>query len=177
MNSARVKAMSTAHYHRTSLSLFYILLISTCLQLGGCATQPAAIGSGNTISEKTPEGKLRLNILRTAQSMLGKPYHYGGATPRGFDCSGLVFYSYRMAGINVPRTTRAQYKQTKPVAPDKLLPGDVLFFRIDGGISHVGIYQGGSTFIHAPVKGKQVARDSINSRYWKAHFARGGRLL
>ncbi len=169
--------MRTGRYCRTGLSLFYLLFISACLQLGGCASQPENIGFGNTISEKTPEGRLRLAILHTAQSMLGKPYHYGGVTPRGFDCSGLVFYSYRMAGIQVPRTAHAQYKRTKPRSPDKLLPGDVLFFRIDGDISHVGIYQGNATFIHAPVTGKQVTRDSINSGYWKAHFVRGGRLL
>ncbi len=162
----------------TMVYLCYILLLGACLQLSGCATQSAGIGFGNTISDKTPEGKLRLDILRTAQSMLGKPYRYGGASPRGFDCSGLVYYAYGRAGIKVPRTARDQYRQTRTLRPDQLLPGDVLFFRIDSrDISHVGIYLGGNTFIHAPVRGKRVERDSITSLYWKAHFVGGGRLI
>ncbi|MEO5574376.1 MAG: C40 family peptidase [Gammaproteobacteria bacterium] len=164
-------------YRRTSLGLLTVLLASLCLALASCVTQPARSGLTNTISENTPEGNIRLNILRTAQRMLGTPYQYGGATPRGFDCSGLVFYSYKMAGINVPRTSRAQYQQTQAVPPEKLLPGDLLFFSIGGDISHVGIYQGGNIFIHAPVRGKQVSRDSMTSRYWSTHFVRGGRLL
>ncbi|MEO5703213.1 MAG: C40 family peptidase [Gammaproteobacteria bacterium] len=171
--------MKTEQYGCTRLRLFCLLLasVSISLQLSSCATQPASIGFGTIISETTPEGRLRMEILRTAQSMLGKPYHYGGSTPRGFDCSGLVFYSYKKAGITVPRTSRAQYQRTKPLATAKLLPGDVLFFSIGGDISHVGIYQGDNVFIHAPVSGKQVTRDSMTSRYWNSHFVRGGRLL
>lgn len=156
----------------------YILLLGACLQLSACVTQSAGIGFGNTISDKTPEGRLRLDILHTAQSMLGKPYQYGGTTPRGFDCSGLVYYTYSRVGIKVPRTTRDQYRQTRALSPDQLLPGDVLFFRIDKReISHVGIYLGGNMFIHAPVSGKRVTRESITSRYWRAHFVGGGRLI
>ncbi len=158
--------------------LCYILLLGACLQLSACATQSVGIGFGNALSDKTPDGRLRLDILRTAQSMLGKPYQYGGTTPRGFDCSGLVYYTYSKAGIRVPRTTRDQYRQTRALPSEQLLPGDVLFFRIDDrNVSHVGIYLGGNMFIHAPVSGKRVTRESITSRYWRTHFVGGGRLI
>ena len=65
--------------------------------------------------EGNPESSFREQIVQTAMAMMGTPYVYGGATPRGFDCSGLVQYSYQKAGINVPRTSRGQYRSAKPV--------------------------------------------------------------
>ena len=135
--------------------------------LAGCSTVPVApVGGG-----------VRGEVVRTAYDMLGAPYRYGGDTPRGFDCSGLVYYSYRRAGVRVPRTTERQFWDTRAVALRYLRPGDLLFFRLKGRrISHVGIYIGDSKFIHAPDYGQSVSISSLRNPYWRRHFVRAGRF-
>lgn len=109
--------------------------------------------------------------------MLGAPYRYGGSGPRGFDCSGLVYYSYRKAGIAVPRTTGAQYRQSQRVKLSALQPGDLIFFRISRErFSHVGIYAGDGRFIHAPSSGKRVSYALLTDPYWKARVVGAGRV-
>ena len=107
----------------------------------------------------------------TAVSMLGKPYRYGGYSPKGFDCSGLVHYSFSRAGVQVPRSSEAQRKATRLVASDNLRKGDLLFFDQDGKrSSHVAIYIGDGNFVHAPSTGKRVRIDRLHDAYWKKHF-------
>ena len=106
-------------------------------------------------------------MVRIAQAALGAPYHYGGADPAGFDCSGLVYYSFRRSGIDVPRSLEDLYAASAPVPREQLQPADLLFFRLDGPkVSHVGIYIGGGRFIHAPSSGKQVTYASLDTPYW-----------
>lgn len=113
-----------------------------------------------------------------AEKMVGKPYRYGGASPeRGFDCSGLVFYAFRHAGIKVPRSSKTLYRDAFPVDSHALRQGDLLFFNIEGKVSHVGIYVGGNTFIHAPSGGKAVSYASLSNPYWRKHLVRAGRLF
>ena len=101
----------------------------------------------------------RQQLLDAAARQLGIPYRYGGADRRGFDCSGLVQYVHRHVGLAVPRTTAAQRRFAQPIPLHSLRAGDLVFFRIDGGKSnHVGIYEGGGRFIHAPSSGKRVSR-------------------
>ncbi len=105
--------------------------------------------------------------------MLGSPYKYGGASPNGFDCSGLVYYTHQQLNITVPRTTRQQatHKHGKQLSTAK--PGDILFFKIYGDkISHAGIYAGNNQFIHAPKSGKQVSYASLNEPYWKTRLVK-----
>jgi cell wall-associated NlpC family hydrolase len=114
--------------------------------------------------------------LQQAARMLGKPYRYGGSSPRGFDCSGLVYYSYRKAGIVIPRTTHEQYRQAGRIPVSGIRPGDLLFFRIDSRkISHVAIYAGQGRILHAPSSGKQVRYDRLDAAYWRRHLAAAGR--
>ncbi len=112
-----------------------------------------------------------------ASNMLGKPYRYGGASPSGFDCSGLVYYAYHRAGYKVPRTSQLQYSQSLPVKRSHLREGDLLFFRIEGKVSHVGVYLGDNQFIHAPSSGKRVSIASLETPYWKQHFIKAGRFF
>ena len=108
--------------------------------------------------------------------MLGTPYHYGGSSPRGFDCSGLVYYAFRETGVRVPRTTRAQLRHAKPVPLSQLRPGDLLFFNQHSSrVSHVGIYVGDGWFIHAPSRGRRVSYDSLQDSYWKPRLVAAGR--
>lgn len=113
-----------------------------------------------------------------AAKMVGKPYRYGGAAPStGFDCSGLILYSYREAGVAVPRRTEEQRLSSRPVARAELRPGDLVFFDHEGlKNSHVGIYTGGGMFVHAPSTGKEVRRDRLDSPYWKQHISETRRL-
>lgn len=117
----------------------------------------------------------RQYVIRTAQSLIGTPYRYGGDSPsRGFDCSGLVQYSHRVAGISVPRTSRQQHRSARRVALHDLQPGDLLFFRIQGKTGHVGIYIGEGRFVHAPSSGKRVEITSLNNSYWKPRLIGAG---
>lgn len=117
-----------------------------------------------------------VGVVRTAQSLIGSPYRYGGASPRGFDCSGLVYYAYGQTGMRVPRSTEAQYAATLQVRTGEAVPGDVLFFRIEGKPSHVGIYVGDGRFVHAPSSGKQVGYASLDDEYWRARLVKVGRF-
>ena len=95
-------------------------------------------------------------IVNTAKKYIGVRYVYGGTTPSGFDCSGLVQYVCRQNGISVNRTSRSQYSNGVAVSKNNLQPGDLVFFSKGSGISHVGIYAGGGQVIHAPSPGKRV---------------------
>jgi len=133
------------------------------LALTGCASAPRQETSPKT-------GAIAASY---ALKMVGKPYRYGGASPaRGFDCSGLVQYSYRHAGVKLPHNTDAQRRLSKPVRRAELRRGDLIFFDEKGGDnSHVGIYLGDGTFVHAPSSGKTVRRDKLDSPYWRKHLS------
>ncbi len=148
-----------------------IVLLGVLLGGQGCAsTAPARDAAADRAVASNP-------VVAAADSMVGAPYRYGGQSPRGFDCSGLVHYAYRHAGIDVPRTTGAQRRGARPVALDAIRPGDVLFFELDGAkVSHVGIYAGAGSFIHAPSTGKSVAYASLGSDYWRSHLSGAGRF-
>ena len=89
---------------------------------------------------------------------LGVPYVWGGASPSGFDCSGLVMYVYAQLGISLPHYTVSQWDATLPISPSQMQPGDLVFF---DGLGHVGIYLGNGQFIDAPHTGAVVRIDSL----------------
>jgi murein DD-endopeptidase len=129
----------------------------------------AACGGAPTREETASSAAIKAG--NTAVSMLGKPYRYGGNNPKGFDCSGLVYYSFSRAGMKVPRSTESQRKAALPVAANKLRMGDLLFFNQEGKrSSHVAIYVGDGSFVHAPSTGKRVRTDRLIDPYWKTHF-------
>ena len=109
--------------------------------------------------------------------MVGKPYRYGGSSPSGFDCSGLVQYSYRQAGVTLPRDTAQQRSVSRAVKRADLRRGDLLFFDQEGKkYGHLGIYIGDSKFVHAPSSGKSVRSDRLDSPYWKKHLSEVRRI-
>lgn len=110
-----------------------------------------------------------------AVRQVGVPYRYGGSTSSGFDCSGLVYFAYSKVGVQLPRTTGALWQHLSPVAPGDLQVGDVLFFDIEGKMSHVGLYLGDERFVHAPSSGKEVSIASLSSGYYEKALIRGGR--
>jgi cell wall-associated NlpC family hydrolase len=110
-----------------------------------------------------------------ALQQVGVPYRYGGTTPNGFDCSGLVQYSYSRVGKSLPRTTNALWKSAQPVSQNQMRAGDLLFFNIAGKMSHVGMYIGDDRFVHAPSTGKVVSVASLRSDYYRKALIRAGR--
>ncbi len=114
----------------------------------------------------------RGRIVRTAQRYLGVRYQHGGATPRGFDCSGFVMYVYEKNGILLPRSVQSQFRAGHRIRIRQARPGDLVFFRTSRGrkLSHVGIYMGGRRFIHAPRSGKKVSYADMGKPYWKKRY-------
>lgn len=103
--------------------------------------------------------------------MIGRPYRYRGDGPEGFDCSGLVRYSYLTAGVDVPHGTEILLKVTSPLSMSSARIGDLLFFEENGKkYSHVGIYLGNDLFVHAPTSGGKVKKDSLQDPHWKKSF-------
>ena len=97
-----------------------------------------------------------------AESQIGTPYVYGGATPQsGFDCSGLVVWAYGLAGVVVPRVANDQWHDEPHVALSDLVPGDLVFFGSADYADHVGIYIGDSAMVDAPYTGADVRVDTI----------------
>jgi cell wall-associated NlpC family hydrolase len=130
-------------------------------------------GSGGASAMRTRGEELAAYAL----ALRGARYRYGGATPDGFDCSGLVFYAHRRLGLTVPRTSRDQADAAQSVKPRKLRRGDLVFFKIGSSrVNHVGIYVGKHRFVHAPGKGKPVTIDSLDDEYYAETFASAGRF-
>ena len=116
------------------------------------------------------------SIVANARKYLGVRYVYGGTTPKGFDCSGLVQYVCKAVGISVNRTAASQFSNGRAVNKSDLQPGDLVFFAKSKRISHVGIYIGGGQMIHAPHTGDVVRVASINSGYYKRTYVGARRV-
>lgn len=149
-----------------------ILLIAVSMVISACGSSPQYRSNNSSSPSKQ-------SIIKTAKNMLGVKYRYGGASPsKGFDCSGLVQYSHRNAGIRLPRTTSQQFKVAKRVSRRYLKEGDLVFFKTSPSrlVSHVGIYLGNNKFIHAPSSGKHVKINSMKEKYWRKRFVGAGRI-
>jgi cell wall-associated NlpC family hydrolase len=93
--------------------------------------------------------------VQAAESQVGVPYVWGGSSPAGFDCSGLVMWAYAQVGIGLPRTSGAQFGATTHIPLADIQPGDLLFYG-PGGSEHVAMYVGGGSMIEAPYTGASV---------------------
>ncbi|MDV6377030.1 C40 family peptidase [Sporosarcina sp. GW1-11] len=116
-------------------------------------------------------------ISKTATSLTGIKYRYGGTTRAGFDCSGYVGYVFKQNGLKVARTSRAMYASGRAVKKSNLRSGDLVFFNTTGrGVSHVGIYIGNGKFAHASTT-KGVRVDRINDpHYWAKRYVGAKRV-
>ena len=117
----------------------------------------------------------RATLLNHGKKFIGTPYVWGGASPKGFDCSGLVHYLYQKQGVSIPRNSREQFSRL-PVASNPQ-PGDLVFFRRNGTINHVGLYLGGGKMLHAPQTGAKVRIEDMGRPNWKRRYAGARRAL
>lgn len=116
---------------------------------------------------------LRSEIVRTAKQYIGLPYKWGGESPEtGFDCSGLTMVVYQLNGLDLPRSSRQQWKAGSPVKRSRLARGDLVFFATAGGrrVSHVGIYTGNGKFLHAPRRGRNIEVVSLSNAYYRKRY-------
>src|SRR5210317_1898002 len=155
-------------------------LAITVLALAACGSNLAAQSPVERQSASQPASSpVRATAGQRAAAIaldqVGAPYRYGGSTPSGFDCSGLVQYSYKQAGLNVPRTTGQLWSAASPVGRSELRAGDLLFFSIEGKMSHVGLYLGERRFVHAPQSGRKVSVESLDSPFYGSALIRAGR--
>lgn len=145
----------------------------------------SASGNSNTSSSSnsskndqkpttTPPKATNGSVVGIAQGLTGIPYHYGGGTTSGFDCSGFTTYVFNQAGKSLPRTASGQYAGTTRISRSQAQPGDLVFFRQGGGVDHVGIYLGGGKFIGSQTS-TGVAVSTIDSGYWANYFVGFGR--
>jgi hypothetical protein len=119
------------------------------------------------------------DIVSTVRQALGVQYAWGGSSMSGFDCSGLVYWAFGQRGIQLPRNSYNQIQVGYSVQPDKLRPGDLVFFdtnRKKSGPDHVGIYIGGGKFIHAPQPGQSVKISSLSDSYYMDRWMGGRRV-
>jgi peptidoglycan endopeptidase LytE len=121
---------------------------------------------------------LAARLRASALGYLGTPYRWGGTTPAGVDCSGLVYLVYSPYVANLPRTSYEQWTAGVAVDRAELEPGDLVFFNTDGtGASHVGIYIGDGQFVHPAASTQRVVVDRLDNPYFVTHYLGARRLL
>lgn len=128
---------------RTVLALILLLAVTACSKQVLSPDLPATAGS----SEESSRNATAAGI---ATRYLGAPYVWAGASPSGFDCSGLVMYAFGKVGVAMPHNAAQQFRLGTPVGRDRLIPGDIVFFN---QLRHNGIYLGAGRFVHATKPG------------------------
>ena len=170
----RVHDMSSTRF---TVRLHSMLLSGMVIALAGCGHEAvrkvpdSRVDVPATASGTPSRGRSRgETAVIAATRQVGVPYRYGGNSRSGFDCSGLVQYAWAQAGVGIPRTTSEQWRRMSRVRSSDLQRGDLLFFRIDGRVSHVGMYMGSGQFVHAPSTGRSVSVTSLDSGFYRETF-------
>ena len=147
-------------------------------QLDAYRTKPVFTTGDPTVTFRSImyDGTVGSEIVNEAAKYLGIPYVWGGTSPQGFDCSGLVQYVMNSLGISVNRVAEDQFTNGVSVKRDELMPGDLVFFERNGYIHHVGIYAGDGMMIHAPHTGEVVKYQSIDTDYYRSEYAGARRV-
>ncbi|NBJ69967.1 MULTISPECIES: NlpC/P60 family protein [Clostridia] len=130
--------------------------------------QAPAQSEPQEVKKATTAGMSGSTIVETARTQMGTPYVWGGTSPNGFDCSGFIQYVFQEEGITIPRTVSEIYNFSKPIAEPSV--GDLVFFETyKPGPSHMGIYVGNGSFIHAgESKGVEVSK--MSNTYWQERY-------
>lgn len=167
--------------HLARRSLWPSLAAMAALASGCSSAPPPAAASAPrevVLEPRSHQASVGSAIAEVAMGMVGTRYRFGGMDPReGFDCSGLVFYSYTQAGYSVPRTSQELFRAARKISLSDASAGDLMFFQDQAKLSHVGIYVGDGVFVHAPASGQNVTVASLDSPYYQQHLVAVGRLL
>jgi cell wall-associated NlpC family hydrolase len=123
---------------------------------GGAGTTAVAVAAPAAAANGAAQ-----KAVDTALAQVGDPYSWGATGPNAFDCSGLTSFSYKAAGVTIPRTSKAQSTFGTPVSKANLQPGDLVFFY--SPVSHVGMYIGNGQMVHAPSSGSTVKVVKVDS--------------
>jgi cell wall-associated NlpC family hydrolase len=158
--------------------------VGLAMLLGGLATSCASTGAvprpfpvPGDASERSVGPIAGDTVAGDALTFQGIPYRAAGTDPSGFDCSGLVLYVFARHGIAVPRSVAEQFRIGRDVNVDRLEPGDLVFFRINGrDVSHVGIAVGAGRFVHAPSARGTVRVSLLDAPYWAKRYAGARRV-
>lgn len=155
------------------------IVVLAALLLGGCASnqQLTSAQPPHYQTEASAESSEKTEKLwQIFERYQGTPYHYGGTTARGFDCSGFITTAYRESlGQKLPRSTSQMLRHGKVVQTENIEPGDIVFFRIAGKDQHAGIYMGDNRFIHASTSSGVIASE-LNAHYWQGRLSQARRF-
>jgi cell wall-associated NlpC family hydrolase len=160
---ARAAALAEAQQQAAASSAGSSSTTTTTTSTGSSGDGGGSSSTGGGCWSPPPAGPLGQQAVAIAQRYLGVPYVWGGASPSGFDCSGLTMYVYAQLGIHLDHYTGSQWGAGPHVSMSQLMPGDLVFFY--SGHDHVGIYMGGGLFIHAPHTGDVVKISSLSGYY------------
>ena len=149
---ARLQAAARARIAATALEPENQATLAPPIEQAVAATPAAAV----------PDARYG-GVVGIAMQYLGIPYVYGGASPSGFDCSGLIMYVFAQVGVSLPHHAASQYGMGTAVSRDQLQAGDLVFFN---GLGHAGIYIGGDQFIHSPHTGDVVKISSLSDSWY-----------
>jgi len=141
----------------------------------------AVTGAGSEVASSITPSRgaiIRRDVITNSFAYIGKPYRYGGMSPKGFDCSGFVSYIFKTSGISLPHQSASQYGKGIAVEKSQLITGDLVFFRTGGSkrINHVGIFIGDNRFIHAATS-RGIVTESLNSKYYSKCYAGAKRII
>ena len=142
-------------------------------QAAAASSSGASVPAPEVVYGDVPPNRYGSAVVDIAMQYLGVPYVWGGASPSGFDCSGLVVYAYAQLGVSLPHYTGSLWQLGSPVSRDQLQAGDLVFFN---GLGHMGIYIGGGQMIHAPHTGDVVKISDISSGYYAASYVGARRV-
>jgi len=148
-------------------------MASSCATSGTLRPQPFRGAPTVKVTAVAPVPSLLVNeVLATAIGLIGRPYVFGAADPStGFDCSGLVWYSFLQHRVALPRTTAELYEMGSPVGRGDVSAGDLVFFSTtSAGPSHVAIALDAQTLVHAPSTGTSVRVERFDTPYWQSRL-------
>jgi len=155
----------------------YVIIFGVSAALAGCAfvrdSLPISEPVAEPVTERPAEPSRGQTVIALAKRHVGAPYRWGGSSPSGFDCSGLVRYVYSQVGVSLPHNAAQQFRLGTPVTRASLEPGDLVFF---DRLRHNGIYLGEGFFIHARQTGRGVNIASLDDGWYASHWVGARRL-